>query len=488
MSGSARRSAAPPPAAAETAVPDVLAPGLKVVFCGINPGLVSAAAGAHFANSRNDFWRLLADAGFTPTVYDPQEQFSLLELGIGLTNAAHRTTRGSGDLRRGDFAGSRERLEGIARELCPRAIAFVGKEAFRGPFRARAELGPQTRTLGDVGLFVLPSTSPANAAVPYPERLRWFRELNEWLTPFNRAATRALVLGRSGRTLLVQFRDETGQVWWATPGGGIEEGENVEDALRRELGEEVGLSDFELGPEIWRRDHTFAWDGRILRQRERIWLVRVAEHQPEPRVDLAAEHVAGVRWWTTDELDAADDTVLVPRRLPQLVRGLLANGPPADRAQEHEHHRRHREHAVQRHDRHREVLLGRDPGGLARGPEPAALVPDREHRPAEGRDDGEEGERDPRQRVAVSRDVDHPEDEACCRQQEVAQDQRRPDPPARLALLPHAASRKPDGQQHEAPSRGRHPRDQRSPFHEFASFRPLPSMPVALRALKRTTT
>jgi double-stranded uracil-DNA glycosylase len=328
MSGPVRRGGAPQPAAAETAVPDVLAPGLKVVFCGINPGLVSAAAAAHFANPRNDFWRLLADAGFTPTVYDPQEQFSLLELGIGLTNAAHRTTRGSGDLRRGDFAGSRERLEGIARELCPRAIAFVGKEAFRGPFRARVELGPQTRTLGDVGLFVLPSTSPANAAVPYPERLRWFRELNEWLTPFNRAATRALVLDRSGRTLLVQFRDETGQVWWATPGGGIDHGEDVESALRRELAEELGLDDFRLGPEIWTREHTFAWRGTILRQRERIWLVEVPDHEPAPRVDLAAELVADVRWWTPAELDAATEQ-LVPRRLPELLRELRLNGPPA---------------------------------------------------------------------------------------------------------------------------------------------------------------
>jgi double-stranded uracil-DNA glycosylase len=328
MSGLARRGGARPPAAA-SAVPDVLAPGLKVVFCGINPGFVSAAAGAHFANPRNDFWRLLADAGFTPTVVAPEEQFSLLELGIGLTNAAYRTTRGSGDLRRGDFAGSRERLERIVLDLCPRAIAFVGKEAFRGTFRARAELGPQTRTLGDVGLFVLPSTSPANAAVPYPERLRWFRALNEWLEPFDRSAARALVVDRTGRTLLVQFIDETGQVWWATPGGGIEEGEDVEDALRRELREEVGLTDFELGPEIWRRDHTFAWDGRILRQAERIWLVRVVEHEPEPRVDLAAEHVARVRWWTVTELDAADE-VLVPRRLPQLLRGLLADGPPPE--------------------------------------------------------------------------------------------------------------------------------------------------------------
>src|SRR5947209_17818804 len=86
-----------------SAVPDVLAPGLSCIFCGINPGRVSAAAAAHFANPRNDFWRLLHDAGFTPRLLDPSEQFELLELGIGVTNAAYRTTPGSGDLRRGDF-------------------------------------------------------------------------------------------------------------------------------------------------------------------------------------------------------------------------------------------------------------------------------------------------------------------------------------------------------------------------------------------------
>src|SRR5213076_864740 len=121
-----------PLAAAErtpSAVPDVLAPGLDVVFCGINPGRVSAAAGAHFANPRNDFWRLLHDAGFTPRMYEPHEQFALLELGIGLTNAAYRTTKGSGDLRRADFADSAGRLERLARTLSPRALAFVGKEA-----------------------------------------------------------------------------------------------------------------------------------------------------------------------------------------------------------------------------------------------------------------------------------------------------------------------------------------------------------------------
>jgi TDG/mug DNA glycosylase family protein len=160
-----------------SAVPDVLAPGLRIVFCGINPGFRSAAAGAHFANPRNDFWRLLADAGLTPRKLEPHDQWDLLELGYGLTNAASRTTRGSSDLRRGDFAGAAERLEQIARELRPKTIAFVGKAAYEGTFRERPDLGLQERKLGETALFVLPSTSPANAAVPYEKRLRWFRDL-----------------------------------------------------------------------------------------------------------------------------------------------------------------------------------------------------------------------------------------------------------------------------------------------------------------------
>jgi double-stranded uracil-DNA glycosylase len=167
------RNAAP----AASAVPDVLGPGLDVVFCGINPGFVSAAAAAHFANPRNDFWRLLHAAGFTPRLLQADEQFETLRYGIGLTNAASRTTRGSGDLRRGDFSGAGERLERLALELNPRVIGFVGKEAYRGAFGERPEHGLQERRLGETGLFVLPSTSPANAAVRWDERLRWFREL-----------------------------------------------------------------------------------------------------------------------------------------------------------------------------------------------------------------------------------------------------------------------------------------------------------------------
>ena len=148
-----------------------------MVFCGINPGRVSAAAQAHFANPRNDFWRLLHAAGLTSRLYEPAEQFELLKEGIGVTNAAPRTTPGSSDLRRSDFAGSADRLERIARDLRPGWIAFVGKEAYRGTFGVRPELGVQQRRLDDSRLFVLPSTSPANAAVPWEERLRWFRQL-----------------------------------------------------------------------------------------------------------------------------------------------------------------------------------------------------------------------------------------------------------------------------------------------------------------------
>lgn len=167
----------PSPKQPESAVPDVLGDALRVLFCGINPGRVSAAAGAHFANPRNDFWRLLHAAGFTPELLEPSQQFELLRHGIGVTNAAARTTSGSGDLRAGDFAGAADRLEAIARTRRPAWIAFVGKEAYRGVFGERPQLGEQERTLGDTRLFVLPSTSPANAAVPWAERLRWFSDL-----------------------------------------------------------------------------------------------------------------------------------------------------------------------------------------------------------------------------------------------------------------------------------------------------------------------
>jgi double-stranded uracil-DNA glycosylase len=308
-------------ASADSAVPDVLAPGLACVFCGINPGRVSAAAAAHFANPRNDFWRLLAAAGFTPRRLDPQEQFSLLEYGYGATNAARRTTPGSGDLRRGDF--DRGRLERIAAELRPRVIAFVGKEAYRGVFNERSELGPQLRSLGGTGLYVLPSTSPANAAVPYEVRLRWFRDLRSWIEPEPRIAVRAVVVDDDERVLLVRYARPVGdETWWGTPGGGLDGGENDEDGLRRELREEVGLHDFELGPVLFEHVGEFPWNKRLFRQQNRTYLVRIHAHEPVASIDLSQEGVIGVRWWTLDELAVSDER-FAPADLPERVRTIL---------------------------------------------------------------------------------------------------------------------------------------------------------------------
>jgi G:T/U-mismatch repair DNA glycosylase len=303
-------------AASASDVPDVLAPDLACVFCGINPGRVSAAAAAHFANPRNDFWRLLHDAGFTPRLFDPSEQFGLLELGYGVTNAAYRTTPGSGDLRRGDFDGAR--LAALAHELRPRALAFVGKEAYRGVFGARPELGPQSRELDDTALFVLPSTSPANAAVPYDERLRWFRALREWIEPRLREAVRALVIDAERRVLLFRWENPSGS-WWITPGGGLHAGEREEDGLRRELVEEMGLHEFELGPLVFERTHQIPWGRRIVRQHDRFYLVRVDKHEVAPTVDLAAEYVTDHRWWTLSELDETDERI-APPNLSELAR------------------------------------------------------------------------------------------------------------------------------------------------------------------------
>lgn len=309
-----------------SSVPDVLASGLRCVFCGINPGLRSSQAHAHFANPRNDFWRLLHDAGFTPRVLAPSQQFELLALGYGVTNAARRTTPGSGDLRRGDF--DRPRLERMEAALHPRAIAFVGKEAFRGVFGERAELGPQVRTLGGAGLFVCPSTSPANAAVPYAERLRWFEALRRWLEPEPRRAVRALVVDPEQRLLLLRFENPaSGEVWWITPGGGVEGDESEEAALRRELAEECGIDPADPGPVVWERTHVLPWQGRLVGQSERFHLIRVASAEVAPRIDLGAESIRGHRWWTLEELEASRER-LAPASIARHLRALLGGPPP----------------------------------------------------------------------------------------------------------------------------------------------------------------
>jgi TDG/mug DNA glycosylase family protein len=288
----------------------VLAPGLRVIFCGINPGRVSAAARAHFANPRNDFWRLLHAARFTSRLYDPSEQFEVLKEGIGITNAAYRTTPGSGDLRKGDFDG--ERLTRIALDLKPQWIGFVGKEAYRGAFGTRAVLGVQERTLGDTRLFVLPSTSPANAAVPWRVRLHWFQELAGRASGLPmRQGVRALVVDPDGRVLLLRYGNAHDQ-WWITPGGGIDPGESDEQALRREMREELGIEEFELGELVYERARHFLGEPGYGGQNNRVYLVRVPTF--EARVISEAEEA---RWFFVDELDALPTS---PYDLSELIR------------------------------------------------------------------------------------------------------------------------------------------------------------------------
>ena len=296
-------------------MPDVLAPGLRVVFVGINPGRVSDAARAHFANPRNDFWRLLHAAKFTSRLYDPSEQFGVLQEGIGITNAAYRTTPGSGDLRKSDFDGAR--LERMALELQPRWLGFVGKEAYRGAFGGRPQLGVQERRIGETQLFVLPSTSPANAAVPWRERLRWFAELAGRASgkPM-RQAVRAIVVAPDKRTLLLQYANDYDS-WWIPPGGGIDPGESDEQALRRELREELGIEHYELGALLWENARWFALDADFCGQNNRHYLVRVPDDE--------ARHISEARdsrWFTVEEIAALPDP---PYDLENLLRFLQSD-------------------------------------------------------------------------------------------------------------------------------------------------------------------
>ncbi|HNR97060.1 MAG TPA: G/U mismatch-specific DNA glycosylase [Anaerolineae bacterium] len=150
-------------AAYDRGVDDVIAPGLTVLFCGINPGLYSAATGHHFARPGNRFWKALWKAGFTPRLLRPHEEQELLMLGLGVTNLVARATAVASELRPEELVAGRARLEDKVRLHRPRYVAVLGLGAFRTAFGApRAGIGQQPEVLGESRLWVLPSPSGLN--------------------------------------------------------------------------------------------------------------------------------------------------------------------------------------------------------------------------------------------------------------------------------------------------------------------------------------
>ena len=150
--------------AREKVLRDVIGPGLRVLFCGINPGLYSGATGHHFARPGNRFWPTLHRAGFTDRLLRPDEDRLLLEYECGVTNLVARTTAAASELSDEEIRQGGTALEGKVRRYAPAWVAFVGIGAYRTAFEdRRAALGAQERTIGGARVWVLPNTSGLNA-------------------------------------------------------------------------------------------------------------------------------------------------------------------------------------------------------------------------------------------------------------------------------------------------------------------------------------
>ena len=151
-----------------------------MLFCGINPGLYSAATGFHFARPGNRFWPALHAAGFTPRLFHPSENARLLELGYGLTNLVNRGTAAADELSNAELVEGARKLRTKLRRFRPRAIAVVGRGAYRTAFgRPKATLGRQPDRLEGAEVWVLPSPSGLNANYQLPALIQLFRQL--WL-------------------------------------------------------------------------------------------------------------------------------------------------------------------------------------------------------------------------------------------------------------------------------------------------------------------
>lgn len=165
-------------AAKDRTIRDVIAPGLRVLFCGINPGLYSGATGHHFARPGNRFWPTLHQAGFTPRLLAPSEERELLILGYGITNLVPRTTATADEVSSDELLAGRKRLEGKVKRYQPRVVAVLGIGAYRMAFQEpKAALGLQTTSIANAALWVLPNPSGLNAHYQLADLVEQFRIL-----------------------------------------------------------------------------------------------------------------------------------------------------------------------------------------------------------------------------------------------------------------------------------------------------------------------
>lgn len=165
-------------AARGTTVPDLVAPGLNVVFCGINPGLYTAAIGHHFGRPGNRFWKVIHLAGFTEEQVSPFDERSLLDVGVGITNLVPRATAAASELTPLELREGVQRVEALACKFAPRYVAFLGMLAYRGATgRRNAALGLQPERMCESRLWLLPNPSGLQARYQMPELVELFSEL-----------------------------------------------------------------------------------------------------------------------------------------------------------------------------------------------------------------------------------------------------------------------------------------------------------------------
>jgi double-stranded uracil-DNA glycosylase len=165
-------------AARDRTVPDVVGPRLRAIFCGINPGLYSAAVGHHFARPGNRFWKALQASGFTARLLVPDEERELLRDGLGITNLVERATAVASELTDEELRAGARSFERKVRRLRPRAVAVLGVTAYRAAFdHPKAELGPQPEPLAGAPVWVLPNPSGLNAHHQLDDLARRFAEL-----------------------------------------------------------------------------------------------------------------------------------------------------------------------------------------------------------------------------------------------------------------------------------------------------------------------